>query len=115
MLDNSTGTDTVKNFAFVAGLLKSIKNNVLLEEFAEDEDSDECYPLVMDAPFSDTDAEHIRNICKTLPMYCDQIFIIVIKKDFEVAEDDIKDRIGKLYQIQKHSETHVTIKESRNV
>lgn len=115
VLDNSTGTDTVKNFAFVAGLLKSIKNNVLLEEFAEDEDRDECYPLVMDAPFSDTDAEHIRNICKTLPMYCDQIFIIVIKKDFEVAEDDIKDRIGKLYQIQKHSETHVTIKESRNV
>ena len=29
-LDNSTGTDTVKNFAFVAGLLKLIKNNILL-------------------------------------------------------------------------------------
>ena len=115
VLDNSTGTDTVKNFAFVAGLLKSIKNNVLLDELSGDEDKDEHYPLVMDAPFSDTDAEHIKNICKTLPIYCDQIFIIVITKDFEVAESEISNRIGKLYHIQKHSETYVTIKESHHV
>lgn len=115
VLDNSTGTDTVKNFAFVAGLLKSIKNNVLIKEFPDDENIDECYPLIMDAPFSDTDTEHIKNICKTLPIYCDQIFIIVIEKDFKVAESDISNRIGKLYRIQKHSETYVTIKESHHV
>lgn len=113
-LDNSTGTDTVKNFAFVAGLLKSIKNNVLLNEYESNEDRDERYPLVMDAPFSDTDREHIKNICMTLPIYCDQIFIFVIEKDFEVAKDDMIDRIGEIYHIEKHSEKYATIDKGEN-
>ena len=113
-LDNSTGTDTVKNFAFVAGLLKLIKNNILLNEFESIEDHDECYPLVMDAPFSDTDREHIQNICMTLPKYCDQIFIFVIEKDFEVAKDDMIDRIGEIYHIKKHSEKYATIDKGEN-
>lgn len=111
ILDNSTGTDTVKNFAFVAGLLNAVKKSVALKEFERDDEIDEQYPLVMDAPFSDTDSEHIKNICKTLPMYCDQIIMIQIKKDFDVAKTDISEKIGKLYQIEKRSEKFAEIVE----
>lgn len=111
VLDNSTGTDTVKNFAFVAGLLNAIKNSTALREYEKDDEDDECYPLVMDAPFSDTDSEHIKNICKTLPMYCDQIIMIQIRKDYDVAKADISEKIGKLYQIEKHSEKYAEIVE----
>lgn len=112
-LDNSTGIETVKNFAFVAGLLNLVKKHVINgdSEFSDESEIDEDYPLIMDAPFSNTDEEHIRNICSTLPLYCNQLFIVVIEKDYNVAKDDLKNKIGKKYQIKKISETSVTIEE----
>ena len=41
-------------------------------------------------------------------------FIFVIEKDFEVAKDDMIDRIGEIYHIEKHSEKYATIDKGEN-
>ncbi len=111
-LDTSKGLDTVTNFSFVAGLMKLAKDklNESEDEFS-DEKRDETYPLVMDAPFSNTDEDHIKNICMNLPKYCNQIVIIVMEKDYNTASSDISDKIGKKYRIIKNSETFAHLKE----
>lgn len=108
--DKSTGLKTVQNYAFVAGLMQLIKNKLINDDFA-DENSDENYPLVMDAPFSATDETHITNICKVLPLYCNQIIIAVMQKDFGNAIDKISGQIGKQYRIIKNTESDSTIVE----
>lgn len=108
-LDNSTGIETVKNFAYVSGVLKLIRESLKTEKDAFEESVDETYPLVMDAPFSNTDEEHIKRICATLPDYCNQLIIVMIRKDYKIAKNNIEDKIGKVYAIEKHSETYDTI------
>ena len=112
-LDASTGLETVKNFAFVAGLMKLAKStlNRSNDELEDEKVADEAYPLVMDAPFSSTDPTHIKNICINLPDYCNQIILVVMKKDFDNALASISDKIGKLYHIHKHNETYTTIED----
>ena len=115
-LDKSTGLETVKNFAFVAGLLNMVKDKLNKknddDDLADEEEQIEIYPLVIDAPFSNTDEIHIRNICLNLPKYSDQIIMFVMEKDFNYAKDSIQDRIGKLYTLHKISETESELKEN---
>ena len=110
-LDGSTGIETVQNFAFVCGLLNKIKEKELMDNDYTLRDEDEIYPLVMDAPFSDTDEIHIRNVSKILPDNCNQIFMILMEKDFKYAKPALENRIGQLYEIIKNSETFDEIKE----
>lgn len=109
-LDNSTGIETVKNFAYVSGILRLIKESFGTENDAFEETIDEIYPLVMDAPFSNTDEEHISRICAVLPDYCNQLIMVMIRKDYKIAQNSIGDRIGKIYEIDKISETHDSIR-----
>ena len=109
-LDNSTGIDTVKNFAFVTGMMKTAKKKIVdSDEFGVSSDDD--YPLVIDAPFSNTDEEHIKKICDVLPTSCDQLIMCMINKDYKVAKDDLNDKIGRKYKIVKLSETEDRIEE----
>lgn len=109
-LDNSTGIDTVKNFAFVAGMMQTAKKHIVGNDDFDVSEND-IYPLVIDAPFSNTDTEHIKNICDVLPNCCDQLIMCMINKDYQIAKNDIKDRINKVYRINKLSETEDKIEE----
>lgn len=111
-MDTSKGLETVMNFSFVAGLMQLIKEkmNNVDDEFEQDK-NDDNYPLVMDAPFSNTDEQHIANICLNLPKYCNQIIIVVMDKDYNMASDKISAKVGKKYIIKKESETFATIEE----
>ena len=109
-LDNSTGIDTVKNFAFVAGMMQTAKKHIVGNDDFEVSEND-IYPLVIDAPFSNTDTEHIKNICDVLPNCCDQLIMCMINNRYQIAENDIKDRINKVYRINKLSETEDKIEE----
>lgn len=114
-IDGSTGMGTVVNYSFVAGLMnlakKAIINGDNDDETADPELENETFPLVMDAPFSNTDETHIKNICNALPNYCDQIIMFVMKKDFNYASQSIADKIGKMYELEQISETESIIKE----
>lgn len=111
-LDKSTGLGTVVNYSFVAGLMNLAKQSIVNDdEIGDPELANETYPLVMDAPFSNTDDEHIKNICCALPSFCDQIVMFVMQKDFNYASESISHKIGKMYRLDKLSETEATVKE----
>lgn len=107
--DMSKGLEAVKNFSFVAGLVKIAKEKVKGED---DMDIEEPYPLVMDAPFSNIDEIHIANISKVLPKVSEQVIWILMEKDWNYAKDSLSDRIGYLYEIEKvnNSETYSKMK-----
>lgn len=111
-LDKSTGLGTVVNYSFVAGLMNLAKQSIINDdEIGDPESTNETYPLVMDAPFSNTDDQHIKNICKALPSFCDQIIMFVMEKDFNYASESIAHKVGKIYKLFKVSETEALIME----
>ena len=111
--DESRGLETVKNFAFIAGLVdlarEKIKERIGGLEMAL---SSEPYPLVMDAPFSNADEKHVSNISRVLPDIAEQVIMVVMAKDWGFAEPVMGYRVGKKYYLDKRSETLTYIRES---
>ena len=106
----SEGSNRVKNFAFIAGLVALAKEKIINEGFEEEIDiSSEPYPLVMDAPFSNADETHTANISKVLPEIADQVIMFVMQKDWNYARTVMSNRVGKQYQLNKVSETYTKL------
>lgn len=117
--DESKGLEVVKNFSFIAGLVdlarqeaKSLSSSTDSDIDGELQISTEPYPLVMDAPFSNADEIHIRNISTIIPGIAEQVILIVMKKDWEFAKDALAGKVNKIYQIEKvnNSETNSVIR-----
>lgn len=110
--DTSPGLDTVKNFAFIAGIVDLARKKAQQKGDGLDaiEYSSEPYPIVMDAPFSNADEKHIANISKVLPQVAEQVILVVMNKDWEYAQANMSVKVGMIYQIEKHSEVNSTIR-----
>ena len=107
----SEGLNRVKSFAFIAGLVSLAKERIV----AGDQDFDlssEPYPLVMDAPFSNTDEVHIANISRVLPEASEQVIMFVMQKDWNYAEPVLGDKVGARYMLDKKSEQYSVLEES---
>jgi DNA sulfur modification protein DndD len=106
----SEGSNRVKNFAFIAGLVLLAKEKIITDG---DENgfnlSAEPYPLVMDAPFSNADETHTANISKVLPEIAEQVIMFVMQKDWHYAEPAMSARVGKQYHLNKLSETYTQL------
>ena len=74
-------------------------------------DNIEDYPLVMDAPFSNADETHIKNISAVLPEVANQVIMFVMEKDWQYAESVMSSRVGKYCKLKKFSESHTEIEE----
>ena len=111
--DESGGLETVKNFAFIAGLVELAREKIISKNNEEMESAigTEAYPLVMDAPFSKADEKHVSNIAKVLPEVAEQIIMVVMEKDWGFAKNVMNDKVGKQYLLEKKSETLTLIKE----
>ena len=106
----SEGLKRVKNFAFIAGLVNLAKEKASLGKNNEAITWDnEAYPLVMDAPFSNADETHIKNISSVLPEVANQVIMFVMEKDWQYAEPVMNVRVGKYCKLKKFSETHTEI------
>ena len=106
----SEGSNRVKNFAFIAGLVALAKEKLIANAGGEGFNlSSEPYPLVMDAPFSNADETHTANISKVLPEIAEQVIMFVMQKDWRYAEPVMAARVGKQYQLKKLSETHTVL------
>ena len=103
----SEGLLRVKNFAFIAGLVDLAKSKIL--DVDGQDLGNEPYPLILDAPFSNTDEVHIRNISRELPKVAEQVIMFVMEKDWKYAELVILDKVDKQYNLEKHSDTYTTI------
>lgn len=113
--DESRGLETVKNFAFIAGLVELAREKIVSGTNEDDIDvSSEPYPLVMDAPFSNADEIHVRNISTILPEIAEQVIMVVMSKDWSHAEKVLSDRVGKRYILSKETETLTHVKELRS-
>lgn len=107
----SEGLKRVKNFAFIAGLVDLAKEKATLGHSATDSITwdNEAYPLVMDAPFSNADETHIKNISAVLPEVANQVIMFVMEKDWQYAESVMAERVGKYCKLKKHSESYTEI------
>ena len=102
----SEGSNRVKNFAFIAGLVALAKGKIVTDNSENGINlSSEPYPLVMDAPFSNADETHTANISKVLPEIAEQVIMFVMQKDWNYAEPVMNDRVGQRYHLNKISET----------
>lgn len=102
----SEGSNRVKNFAFIAGLVALAKSKIITDSSENGINlSSEPYPLVMDAPFSNADETHTANISKVLPEIAEQVIMFVMQKDWNYAEPVMNDRVGQRYHLNKISET----------
>ncbi len=111
--DESRGLETVKNFAFIGGLVDLAREKILSSEDLDENQvlSSEPYPLVMDAPFSNADEIHVTNISNILPQIAEQVIMVVMEKDWSFAEKSIGGKVGKKYVLDKRTETLTKIQE----
>ncbi len=108
----SEGSNRVKSFAFIAGLVALAKEKLIAKAGEEGFNlSSEPYPLVMDAPFSNADEIHTANISKVLPEIAEQVIMFVMQKDWRYAEPVMASRVGKQYVLKKYSETYTVLQE----
>lgn len=106
----SEGSNRVKSFAFIAGLVALAKEKLIATAGEEGFNlSSEPYPLVMDAPFSNADEIHTANISEVLPEIAEQVIMFVMQKDWRYAEPVMAFRVGKQYSLKKHSETYTVL------
>lgn len=99
--EESDGLKSVKSFAFVSGLVDLAKEALSSDKSKEADIGPQYYPLVMDAPFSNVDETHIRNISLILPASAEQVIIAVMQKDWEPASEIMAPVVGKSYRIEK--------------
>lgn len=106
----SEGLKRVKNFAFIAGLVDLAKEKASLGKNSETITWDnEAYPLVMDAPFSNADETHIKNISGVLPEVANQVIMFVMEKDWQYAKTVMNTHVGKYCILKKFSESYTKI------
>ena len=103
----SEGLKRVKNFAFISGLISLAKEKATLGKSTQDSISwqNEAYPLVMDAPFSNADETHIKNISSVLPEVANQVIMFVMEKDWQYAEQVLSSKLGKQCKLEKVTES----------
>lgn len=102
--EESDGLKAVKSFAFVSGLVDLAKEALNSENSKEANTTPQYYPLVMDAPFSNVDEIHIKNISRILSQSAEQVIIAVMKKDWEPAAEIMAPLVGKAYRIVKDTD-----------
>ena len=99
--EESDGLKAVKSFAFVSGLVDLAKEALNSDSSKEANTNPQYYPLVMDAPFSNVDEIHIKNISAILSRSAEQVIIAVMQKDWEPAAEIMAPLVGKSYRIEK--------------
>lgn len=99
--EESDGLKVVKSFAFVSGLIDLAKEALISGKTKKADIGPQYYPLVMDAPFSNVDETHIKNISKILPASAEQVIIAVMQKDWEPASEIMAPVVGYSYRIEK--------------
>lgn len=103
-LEKNTAQSYAIIFAFIAGIIEMAKNN-------NKDETNDGFPLVMDAPLSAFDKERIKRICTVLPTIAEQVIIFIKDTDGDIAEEYMDSIIGKKWLINKHSETYSSLEE----
>lgn len=109
-LADTGGLRVIQYFSFVGGLVK-LAREIMGERNGKTEIYGEEYPLVLDAAFSHADENHVKNISKELSSATNQLVFAVMRKDWNYVEDGIKDKISRIYNLNKINEQEIIIEE----
>lgn len=93
----SAGQSAVVSFSYIGGVLKALKE--LNYDFISKE-----YPLILDAPLSHLDDEHISRVFEYLPDFADQI--IIFSK--EEIDSELSDSNRTIYELRSNEYKNVT-------
>ena len=109
----SEGLGIVKAISFMCGLFEVAKKKLIKE--IKDIEGEVMYPLVFDAPLSNVGSYERRNIMHYLPEVASQIIVFTREeKDLEDIDKETKEKINKVYKINKYTEKYSHIeKEDR--
>jgi len=97
----SAGQAAIISFAYIGGILNTLKN--LNVKYVS-----QAYPLVLDAPLSHLDDDHIKNVFQHLPQFADQIIIFSKEQIDNMVEED---NSPYKYQIKTNAEANKSIVE----
>lgn len=95
-------------FSFIAGVIELMRKN---QSSISDNtfNLSEPYPMVMDAPLSAFDQKRIKAVCEILPKTAEQVIFFIKDTDGNIAEENLRQAIGKRYEFKKHHMTHTEI------
>ncbi len=110
----STGTNDIKNFAFVFGLEALAKDHINDSDEGDLKAENEPYPLVLDGPFSHTDGKHIENMCRLMPQVANQVVIAVSRKDWLITKNYLENRVKRIYEMKHITEERSIILPAEN-
>ena len=105
--ETSTAQSISVIFAFISGIIK------LAREYQNNENKElasEPYPLVMDAPLSAFDKHRIRKVCEVLPEIAEQVIIFIKDTDGDLAKENLKNKVGRMYNLEKINEFNTVIR-----
>ena len=103
------GIKAIQYFSYIGGLVEVAR--VVMKQRKETEMFGEEYPLVLDAAFSHTDANHTKAIAIELAKVTNQLIFAVMDKDWEHVANEINGKISKTYKLTKLNESEVSIQE----
>jgi DNA sulfur modification protein DndD len=96
------GYKVVVSFAFIAGIIDLLNEQVISFTMPE------SFPLVMDAPFAKLDDHNRISINRMLPSIARQLILFTTDSQWTGAvENELKEKIGKKYEMKNHFENDV--------
>ena len=108
-VETSEGQSLSVIFAFITSMIKMSRENRSSDDETNKTLSSEIYPLVMDAPLSKFDKEHIKNICENIPKLAEQVVIFIKDTDGDIAKEYLSEKIGKEHRFIKINETETIL------
>ena len=84
----SVGEARVLSLAFIVAMQVVARDSI-----------DARAPAVVDSPFGNLSVEPIQRICAKLPRLVDQIVLFLTEADWQWAEEPLRSRLGKSYEI----------------
>lgn len=97
----SGGQNVAAALAFIGAIIKLSGEKDLDPEFADDEESKEKYPLVMDAPTSNFGMKQMQSFSDIIPEITDQIIVFINDKDGPILKKLMQNQIGNEWSLYK--------------
>ena len=114
----SGGQDVAVALAFIGAIIKLNKENTInnanneadVDSIAEDQD-EEMYPLIMDAPTSNFGMKQMSSFSQIIPKITDQIIVFINDKDGPILKNQMLEQIGAEWKITKEDTYHSKVQE----
>lgn len=107
----SGGQDVAVALAFIGSIVQLNKEKDLDAESEDIGETQESYPLVLDAPVSNFGMKQIDSFSKLIPMISDQVIVLINDVGGPILNKEMDDQIGSRWTIKKIDSYHSELEE----